>query len=740
MSTQFTDGSKYANVFVKELYIGANWKTSNPNEKLRLFLARNYTYPTGVTLITMVLESMFDWQTGIVEHGFITTNNGDGVIKLNSVGILSGVDCYIVVDWETPWTLATQSGDNYNGEIDFYAEIDMNAATNIDNSPTIKNYLYDLYSQQHININDIPECNFGTPATWTDFQTDNIINVSTAQQFIQAINHFSGSVTINIQNNIAMTSANIVNNYGLVYVAQGNKRIKINGNGHMIYDYSSPLLNPQLDSQRNMYKVQYVNAITGEESFTTQGGELVGLKRSDLYRSTGWVVNTGTNEIGLQCSSIPQGMSITSNDNVFITYRLSYKRFTYKITRLENNIFYFQPTDGLTVQELFRNLSPITDFYLTNYDDGGNNGINGIIIKNGYLYYPLEYLNISKCQYDYIFCFLDPQTKWDINNLIVIGGKDSGIRNDSIFHLTNSIIKNTIGRGLTNYGQVFIENNEFRNIKNDAIHSEILTSMSTPYLYIVGNKFIGSGYYGSNSFSVFSHGQAYIAHNEFIDNWFGSVFVGTNSGYDNLEGYSNLVEHNYFYFTSDWIIKRKKLGLQDSGVIYIATNNEEATIRFNLIVNCGGVDAVCCNTIYGDSRKNVAIYGDDGAYNMKIYGNIISGSENYYDIDCRDIIRIVNNVDVTDYRPGSSQNTVSTNNFIGYNLCDGNVRIQQNSVLSNPNCLFKNNFIKSPRGREQDLANIVNEIEDYISGDHIVQDKYGIYGYRLIKDLLAIFL
>lgn len=735
MSTLFTDGSRYANVFVKELYIGANWKADNPNEKLILFLARNYTYPTGVSLITMILESLYDPQTGVVNHGFITTNGSEGVIKLDSVGCMTGVDCYILVDWVTPWTLATQSGDNYDGEIDFYAEINLDAATNLENSPTIKRYLFDLYAGQHINANDIPVCNFGTPITWSDFQTNNTFSVSTAQQFIQAINHSSGSVTINIQADIAMTSPNAINNYGLIYIEQGNKRIKINGNGHRIFDYSAPISNVQFDTQRNMYKAPYLDTITGNEYFTTQDGELFGLKRSNMYRSTGWIVDTITNEIGLQCSNIPQGMSISSNDNVYISYRLSYMRLTYKITRLENNIFYFQPSDGFTIQLLYRNLSPITDFYLTNYDDGDN---NGIIIKNGYIYYPPEYSHISKCQYEYLFCFLDSQTKWEIDNLIVIGGKNSSIRNDSIFHLKNSIIENKNGRGITSYGYAFIENNEFRNNKDDAIHSEISSLRPIPYLYVVGNKFINSGYYGSNNFSVFSHGKAYIARNEFIDSWYGSVFVGNNTGYDSLQGYSNLVEHNYFHFTSDWIIKRKKFGLQDSGVIYIATNNEEATVRFNIITNCGGVDAVCCDTIYGDSRKNSAIFGDDGAYNMKIYGNIISGSENFYDIDCRDIITIVNNVDVTDYRAGSSQNNVSTNNYIGYNLCDGYLRIQQNSVLSNPNCQFKYNFIKSPRENNLELTNIANQIFDYISGEFIEQDKYGINGYRLIKDLLAI--
>ena len=82
---------------------------------------------------------------------------------------------------------------------------------------------------------------------------------------------------------------------------------------------------------------------------------------------------------------------------------------------------------------------------------------------------------------------------------------------------------------------------------------------------------------------------------------------------------------------------------------------EKAIVRFNRIYNVGGPDEACYQGAeHGDTRKNIGIYADDGTYNAAIYGNIIQGTEKYYDIDCR-----AETLDADKTRPEGCQRTIT---------------------------------------------------------------------------------
>jgi len=71
------------------------------------------------------------------------------------------------------------------------------------------------------------------------------------------------------------------------------------------------------------------------------------------------------------------------------------------------------------------------------------------------------------------------------------------------------------------------------------------------------------------------------------------------------------------------MLKAKDDVASDYGTIYIGTNCDGEYIRFNRIVNYTGRGA------------NRGIYGDDGAHDIYIIGNIIENVPNSYSIDAR---------------------------------------------------------------------------------------------------------
>lgn len=153
----------------------------------------------------------------------------------------------------------------------------------------------------------------------------------------------------------------------------------------------------------------------------------------------------------------------------------------------------------------------------------------------------------------------------------------------------------------------------------------------------------------------------------------------------------------------------KTLGLSDSGAIYISTNNQKCTVRFNTIKNIGG---------HGSNR---GIFCDDGAYNLSIYGNIISKIENSYDIDSRNCTNIT-------YRKTPDKYNFNTNNFIAYNICEKSIKVEGNSVIKENKCRFIHNIIIG-----NDLKNPPNKISNNsLKKEALIIDSLGIIDERSI--------
>ncbi len=323
-----------------------------------------------------------------------------------------------------------------------------------------------------------------------------------------------------------------------------------------------------------------------------------------------------------------------------------------------------------------------------------------------------------------------------------IGGLDYAVRNDGILRLNKCHFINQVAGGVFNLYRMIVDQCDFTDIFSIGVrfdHEGDNNYNQNPYMEVTNSTFRNIAHWGSNTYAIRSTGKAYIGGNEFIDTNYGAIFAGhvNSRTWDYLHSI-HLIEHNYIHYTPEWIEKRKTFGLQDSGDIYVSVNNIMAVVRLNTIVGTGGIGGT------SKYRKNNAIYVDDGAYNVKVYGNVISGTENYYDIDCRDVSNNTgysrltpNNHDANDvvlnseYQDNDDPNRayidLSKNNLIAFNVCDGWIRMQENLTLNETGCRFFNNFILDNFRSIQpkDMANIYNRINDCLHSEGITPDDYG---------------
>lgn len=733
-SILFTDNYRQANSFLKEIYIGAKWADLASGDEMVLWQANN-NVPQADYLIGIGLRSTFDPVEG-VKDGFLIAHNGSsGPIKMDTFGIFKGVDCYVVVDWETPWTLPVSQTGQVNGVICFGAVVNMNLATDINNSPTIKKYVYNQALANVASI-PIPSYDFRRIRPTSPSVTSTTVNASTKIELINAIKN-NNNVTINLLSDIALSRDESATGSLTTQRANGasldtlininNKNLIIDGgtNKYSIYEYEkSDEILTTLDN--GWYSANYgEDNVTGEEAFMTEDGTILTLAKSGMYRAGGWITfGNNSNRYGLTLPPNLVNLYNIDMDNVFICYRLSYHRYTKKIVEAHQGIVIFEVTDNNddTSNAYFRNtLTPQPDFFLVNYAGDGN----GILIKDGKLSYPASFgvNKISPCWAEHLFRIKE-NAHVEFRNVSFVGGTDHTLRNDGQLNVTGCDFTNCIAGGIYNLRELFVNQCLFMDMMTTAVRFDHIhgTYSIAPYMEVTNCTFRNIGHYASDVFAIKNNGKAFIANNEFIDTNYGAVYTGVcNCDHEDKLHSECLVERNYVHYTSEWIERRKTMGLQDSGDIYISTNNKKAIIRFNRIVGTGGIGGT------SPYRKNNAIYGDDGAYNMEIFCNVISDVENFYDIDCRDVSNhVIRTI------PGNKH--VNTCNFIQYNVCNGYVRIQENShdeISNEEKCKFVDNFILEKTENPGILScvpsgNIYNEVVYCKDSDGIMADGTGI--------------
>ena len=189
-------------------------------------------------------------------------------------------------------------------------------------------------------------------------------------------------------------------------------------------------------------------------------------------------------------------------------------------------------------------------------------------------------------------------------------------------------------------------------VRNTAGH-EVRFLSGCRNVSVTRNLFENCGQSLNNTICV-TCGEAeyYIANNEFRDFGRIAIAVGVWHGSKKHRKSGGIIEKNQMYFTPDYLKRRKGNVLMDSGAIYTWTQNDGVIIRYNYIHDYEGL---------GDNR---GIFCDDGASNLKIYGNVILNTPNSYCIDLRSI---------NDNAEGFLNNA---NNLIAYNVVENGIRFE----------------------------------------------------------------
>lgn len=759
VTSSFTDGNNYANVFVKELYIDIDWDAYK--EKYDgLYLNFAVWNTANNNLLIFIVPRNKDKHP----HSYDIANcltaahcSTNGVVKLEGEGLFANVYAYIVADWVTVWNLPASQTGLTNGAISFDAKIRTEITSNLDNSPRIKQEIQRKRDEFSITINkdysELPESDNADfiPLKPKAPSYDELIDATWWKNFEEGINN-NNDVSIVLQTDIYMGkkdyNSGTYERRSLFNIPKG-KTLRIIGNGFSIYEYGYNELIEMHDNGKGRKEANISSDDIYKKVFTDGGGEPRQLAQSDVYEAEGWVeaAYDGDSKKNEACGvKIPDELiekfSSIVYDNVYIWLLVSWTRTLHKATECVDGIIYFERPSlnnynnknekgeeydkylhingGKHISDI---ISKPTFFLLNTTIDN-----DGIVIKDGKISCPISYPDLWQCEADHIINVEEGATLF-IENTVIRGGKTSCIMNSGTLCMEECDISNPVGGGVYTNGKAFIERCLFHDIQKEGI-SQVTNDRKKwtpeapgenwPCMSVTNNVFRNIDHYGLNNFVVRNECVAYIAYNKIQDANYGGIWTGNNSSYirtyiddkgnlvynhkgkDFLPAFKGLIEFNYIYFTDKWVERRKLLGFQDSGGIYIAPNNGRAIIRFNRLERCGG------------RHMNKAIYCDDGSYNTEIYCNIVSGTENDYDIDLRDMS------DRKEHQHDKISGTyVNTNDTVCLNYCEGFVRIKNNLCDDIPEgekdalaCTFKDNAALEIKVKSNDkTAQDKNDIE-----------------------------
>ena len=393
-------------------------------------------------------------------------------------------------------------------------------------------------------------------------------------------------------------------------------------------------------------------------------------------------------------------------DNVFISYGWWFYRNSGKVlsfSKRGKHFFVDYEWDGWYYDPSLAGEQWRKDsyFYLSNFGpfDAQTDG-EGVKVKNGRIWFSAP--AVAKSMTDTPLITIEAGAVLELDNVDIRGAGRLCIKNYGELIIRRSALSNTTGQAIELNGsqaRIFVDQCDFHDIKDHGIE----TDSETAYLEVTNSRFTNIGHYGANAFAVLSKHKGYIANNTFTDINYGAIFVG-----DVKPTYSyHLVENNTVVQTPEWKTWQQYLGLKDSGAIYIATNNREAVVRFNKVLNFGGTGG------------NHAIYADDGAYNIQVYGNVVADTNSGYDIFSR-------------YVPegGDGGRKVldgfhaNVNNYIAYNVCNGILWLEWNrSLRERSNCTFKSN-VQVRRSQVNTFVPQANEVNKP-DGRVVVSDPWG---------------
>ena len=213
------------------------------------------------------------------------------------------------------------------------------------------------------------------------------------------------------------------------------------------------------------------------------------------------------------------------------------------------------------------------------------------------------------------------------------------------------------------------------------------------------NSFKSMGKRMNNTFCVECQGTNYhVSDNDFLNFGYGGIRTGVWYKNKMKQPCKGVIENNNLRYSQDYIDHIDNYGIMDGGAVYLTTKNAGSIVRYNHIHDFSGM------------KDNRGIFCDDGAYNIEIYGNVITGIDNSWCIDSRRVAKaeLANT-------PESKIERTNVNISIHDNIVDGGIRFEANEGLDN-GCVKGVNYILCARNDElpKMKVNHVTNTEDDI--------------------------
>ena len=146
----------------------------------------------------------------------------------------------------------------------------------------------------------------------------------------------------------------------------------------------------------------------------------------------------------------------------------------------------------------------------------------------------------------------------------------------------------------------------------DCYYGAINSAIDCANTIVKDNTFYRMGKGWTNSTIIACHGADFVvSDNKFEDFGYSAVSTGYNHKWGSRMVTGGVIENNEIWYGDEYFSNCEKYTLMDGGAVYVSTLSDNIIIRYNYIHDYRGI------------RSNRAIYCDDGAMNVKIYGNVI---------------------------------------------------------------------------------------------------------------------
>ena len=506
-----------------------------------------------------------------------------------------------------------------------------------------------------------------------------VVNVSTEVDLNAAITRYISGENIyaRLQNDLELTGAKSISG------ASGE--LVIDGLGHKVIQKSATY-------SPNGYAggFAYANAnISGvKKTFVDDKGNTVGFSTTKFYEAAGRVTDEGGNTFpdstdgrtaGVRRFLLPKelyDLEIAEGNDVWINLSCWFVAYTVKVLYTQDHYIYFQYNGGYNIDGDYYFAKKYTSFYFINLDKTGGSA----------------YYNSNKLYFDSSqlvdcgnFAGFNIQSNTGIVKFCNINflGASAG---QYFINVTGSkvIIDKCGFDGFINYcignassGEVYISNSNFKNFTSGVVFSDVDTKC-----YISSSQFKDCGLWRNNDPVIRLYGEYYVANNIIEDYGYSAIGIG-KSNLTEQHDCGGIVEYNTIRQTAEYLKYAHHKTVMDGGAIYIATNNYDTIIRYNRIIN------------YIGRSNNLGIFCDDGAYNIKIYSNLIENTPDNYSISAR-------------YATGRSTagNTDNVNKVIAQNVVTNPIWLEGNPNVTNNGCLLGYNIITGLQA-----ANRINNLE-----------------------------